>query len=180
MVWYDNWPVWHKYDIFLIHNVIPRRGSLCKSVSKSKNWFEELTLAKGPRFKNYLIWTGLTDSEQKKLWDPANAYFSIWGISPGWLEKFDQLCIGGLPQISLFLQYIADISPDIISLLWYIIASHQFFWYIMIFCDDIFSIYDVSFWYIRDISSFWYIIADDIPWKFDDISYVTYHCDISM
>ena len=48
-------------------------------------------MPKIPDLKNYLIWTGLTDSEQKKLWDPANAYFSIWGISPGWLEKFDQL-----------------------------------------------------------------------------------------
>ena len=76
MVWYDNWPVWHKYDIFLIHNVIPRRGSLSKSVSKSKNfWFEELTLAKGPRFKKLSNLNRFNGFWAKKTLGPCKRVF---------------------------------------------------------------------------------------------------------
>ena len=41
--------------------------------------------------ENYLIWTDRTDSKPILRWDPANAYFWILDIPPGWLEKSFQL-----------------------------------------------------------------------------------------
>ena len=91
MVWYDNWPVWHKYDIFLIHNVIPRSESLSKNVSKSKKfWFGEVVLSKPPRCKkNYLFWTDRTDFKEKINVPLNNAYFAILSQN----QKCPQKCL---------------------------------------------------------------------------------------
>ena len=92
--WYDM--IIGRYDINMTYFsfiMSYRDQSHLVKVSQNQKSFDlrNSHLPKVPDLKNYLIWTGLTDSEQKKLWDPANAYFSIWGISPGWLEKFDQV-----------------------------------------------------------------------------------------
>ena len=40
-----------------------------------------------PDLKNYLFWTDRTDSEEKTIWLPANAYFAILSQNPGWVEN---------------------------------------------------------------------------------------------